>query len=104
MNAQRLLTPLRPYIHHHGIAHTANYTSQTPLLVILFVIDIFHLDGNDNVAMRMSYHRFSLIAKSLKYSLVVKIRKKPDVSMYSLYQGRDLNRTVQTLLALNSIQ
>ena len=46
--------------------------------------------------MRMSYDRFSLIAKSLKYSLVVKIRKKPNVSLYSLYQGRDLNRTVQT--------
>ena len=43
-----------------------------------------------NVAMRMSYDRFSLISKSLKYSLVVKIRKKPDVSLYSLYQGRDL--------------
>ena len=30
---------------------------------------------NDNVAIRMSYDRFSLIAKSSKYSLVVKIRK-----------------------------
>ena len=42
---------------------------------ILITLICFRQIGNDNVAMRMSYDRFPLIAKSSKYSLVVKVRK-----------------------------